>query len=94
MTSEEAKQKVSSCERDIRNAYNGLWGSAKELGNAGCYVAQRAKSRIEDEAYRNTLIKVGLSVLVIIFGVILCMASHPGWGSLLVIGGIVLACKW
>lgn len=90
MTSEEARQKVRSCERDIKSAYSGLWGSAKEVGTVGYNAALRDKGRIEAEASRNTMTKVGLSVLVIVFGFILCCASHPGWGVLLIIAGGVL----
>ncbi len=91
MTSEEARQKVSSCERDINSAYSGMWGSAKEVGTAGYNAALREKNRIVEDASRNTMIKVGLSVLVAVFGLILCGASHPGWGILLIIVGAALA---
>ena len=91
MTSEEARKKVSSCERDIKSAYRGLWGSAKEVGTTGYNAALRDKVRIEEDASHNTMTRVGLSVLVIVFGFILCVASHPGWGVLLIIVGGVLA---
>lgn len=92
MTSEEAIQKIISCESNIKSAYNGLWSAAKEVGITGCDAALREKNRIENAALGDTIRRVVVSSLPLqLFGIILCIMSLSYMGVFIVIVGIIVA---
>lgn len=80
MTSEEARQRLDVCENQITGAYSNLHSAARNTGLSAVQAAA-AKTR------RNTL----LALLISLFGLILCFASHPVYGILLIIAGIAAA---
>lgn len=80
MTSQEARQQVEACERQITDAYSNLRDAVRSVGSS---TTQAASSK----ATTNTLLPLIISVL----GIILFFSSHPVWGVLLIIAGIVIA---
>lgn len=84
MTSQEARQQVDACEHQITGTYSNLRNAARSMGSS---AAQAASSKTST----STL----LPLIISLFGLILCFASHPIWGILLgillIIVGIVIA---
>lgn len=80
MTSQEARQQVYACENQITGTYSNLRDAARSMGSS---AAQAASSKTST----STL----LPLIISLFGLILCFASHPVWGILLIIVGIVIA---
>ena len=80
MTSKEAIQQVDACERQINVIYSKLLDDARSMGSS----AEREQSNI-------TTIKWRRQLIISLIGLIVCFASSPVWGSVLIIGGIFLA---
>lgn len=91
MTSQEAKQQVDACERQIMLAYNDMKSAARDVGSASYSAASREKARIENDANGTTSMNTMLSLLISLVGIILFLVSDPVWGILLFIVGIVVA---
>ena len=80
MTSQEAKQQINACESQIIGTYSNLRDAARGMGAS---AVQAASSK--------TTMCTMLPLIISLFGLILCFASHPVWGILLIIVGIVIA---
>ena len=80
MTSQEARQQLNSCESQITGTYSNLRDVARSMGSS---AAQAASSK--------TTTSTLLPLIISLFGLFLCFASHPVWGVILIIGGIVIA---
>ena len=80
MTSQEARQQLNACESQITGTYSNLRDAARSMGSS---AAQAASSK--------TTMSTLLPLIISLFGLILCSASHPGWGVILIIVGIVIA---
>lgn len=81
MTSQEARQKVNTCENQITSTYSNLCSAAR---NVGASASQAASS----EMTKSTLFPLIISVL----GLILCLALHlVVLGVVLIIVGIFIA---
>lgn len=80
MTSQEARQQLNACERQITGTYSNLRDAARSMGSN---AVQAASSKTAMSTIRPLIISL--------FGLILCFASHPVWGILPIIVGIVIA---
>lgn len=81
MTSQEARQQLNACESQITGTYSNLRDAARSMGSS---AAQEASSK--------TTMSTLLPLIISLFGLILCFASsHPVWGVILIIVGIVIA---
>ncbi len=80
MTSQEARQQVEACECQITDAYSNLRDAVRSVGSS---ATQAASSK--------TTTSTLMPLIISLFGLILCFASHPVWGILLIILGIVIA---
>ncbi len=80
MTSQEARQQVDACERQITGTYSNLRDAARSMGSS----AVQAQSS-------STTTKTMLPLIISLIGLFLCFASHPVWGVLLIIAGIFFA---
>lgn len=80
MTSQEARQQLDACESQITGTYSNLRDAARSMGSS---AAQAASSK--------TTMSTLLPLIISLFGLILCSASHPVWGVILIIVGIVIA---
>ena len=85
MTSQEAKQQLNACESQITGTYSNLRDAARSMGSS---ASQAASSK--------TTMSTLLPLIISLFGLILCFASHPVWGVILIgviliIVGIVIA---
>ena len=80
MTSQEARQQLDACERQITGTYSNLRDAARSMGSN---AVQAASSK--------TTMSTIWPLIISLFGLILCFASHPVWGILLIIVGIVIA---
>ena len=80
MTSQEARQQLNACESQITGTYSNLRDTARSMGSS---TAQAASGK--------TAMSILLPLIISLFGLILCFASHPVWGVILIIVGIVIA---
>lgn len=80
MTSQEARQQVDTCERQITGTFSNLKGAARSMGSS----AVQAQSS-------NTTTKTMLPLIISLIGLFLCIASHPVLGVLAIIAGIFFA---
>lgn len=80
MTSQEARQQVDACEDQITSTYLNLRDAAKSMG----------LSAVQAQSSRTTIITM-LPLSISLIGLILCFASHPVWGVILIIAGIFFA---
>lgn len=80
MTSQEARQQLNACESQITGTYSNLRDAARSMGSS---ASQAASS--------NTTMSTLLPLIISLFGLFLCFASHPVWGVILIIVGIVIA---
>jgi len=80
MTSQEARQQLNACESQITGTYSNLRDAARSMGSS---AAQAASSK--------TTMSTLWPLIISLFGLILCFASHPVWGVILIIVGIVIA---
>lgn len=80
MTSQEARQQLNACESQITGTYSNLCDAARSMGSS---AAQAASSK--------TTMSTLLPLIISLFGLILCFASHPIWGVIFIIVGIVIA---
>lgn len=80
MTSQEARQQINACEKQITGTYSNLHDVARSMGSS---AVQAASSKTTT----STILPLNISL----FGLFLCFASHPVWGILLIIVGIVTA---
>ena len=80
MTSQEARQQLDACESQITGTYSNLRDAARSMGSS---AAQAASSK--------TTMSTLLPLIISLFGLILCSASHPVGGVDLIIVGIVIA---
>lgn len=83
MTLQEARQQVDACERQITGTYSNLLAAARSMGSS---AVQAASSKTT----ASTMLPL---IILSLFGLILCIASHPFWGIVLIIGGIAIAYK-
>lgn len=79
MTSQEAIQQLNACESQITGTYYDLCVAARSMGSS---AAQAASSK--------TTMSTLLPLIISLCGLILCFASHPVWGVILIIVGIVI----
>lgn len=79
MTSQEARQQLDACESQITGTYSNLRDAARNMGSS---AAQAASSK--------TTMSTLLPFIISLFGLFLS-ASHPFWGIILIIMGIVIA---
>lgn len=79
MTSQEARQQLDACESQITGTYSNLRDAARNMGSS---AAQAASSK--------TTMSTLLPLIIPLFGLFLS-ASHPFWGIILIIMGIVIA---
>ena len=79
MTSQEARQQLNACESQITGTYSNLRDAARSMGASASQAASR-----------KTTMSTLLPLIISLFGLILCFASHPG-GVILIIVGIVIA---
>ena len=79
MTSQEARQQLNACESQITGTYSNLRDAARSMGAS---ASQAASSK--------TAMSTLLPLIISLFGLILCL-SHPVWGVILIIVGIVIA---
>ena len=79
MTSQEARQQLDACESQITGTYSNLRDAARNMGSS---AAQAASSK--------TTMSTLLPLIISLFGLFLS-ASHPFWGIILIIMGIVIA---
>ena len=80
MTSQEARQQLNACESQITGTYSNFRDTARSMGASASQAAS-------DKTTRSTLLRLIISLI----GLILCFASHPVWGVILIIVGIVIA---
>lgn len=80
MTSQEARQQLNACESQITGTYSNLRDAARSMGSS---ASQAASSK--------TTMSTLLPLIISLFGLILCFASHSVWGVILIIVGIVIA---
>lgn len=80
MTSQEARQQLDACESQITGTYSNLRDAARSMGSS---ATQAASSK--------TTTSTLLPLIISLFGLISCFASHPVWGVILIIVGIVIA---
>ena len=80
MTSQEARQQLNACESQITGTYSNLRDAARSMGSS---ASQAASSK--------TTMSTLLPLIISLFGLILCFTSHPVWGVILIIVGIVIA---
>ena len=80
MTSQEARQQLNACESQITGTYSNLRDAARSMGSS---ASQAASSK--------TTMSTLLPLIISLFGLILCFPSHPVWGVILIIVGIVIA---
>lgn len=69
MTSEEARLQVDTCEKQVLEAYNSLWHSARSV----------APAAIEAQTKRKTN-RIMFALVIALVGVVIWLASHPFWG--------------
>lgn len=81
MTSQEAREQLNVCESQITGTYSNLRNTARSMGSSAVKAAS-------GETTKDTLLPL---IILSIFGLMLCIASHPAWGILLIIVGIVIA---
>ena len=79
MTSQEARQQLDACESQITDTYSNLRDAARSMGAS---ASQAASS--------NTTMFTLLPLIISLFGLFLS-ASHPFWGIILIIMGVVIA---
>ena len=79
MTSQEARQQVDSCERQITGTYSTLLDAAKSMGSS---AAQAASSKTTKSTF--------LPLIISLVGLLFCSSSTV-FGILLIIAGIVIA---
>ena len=80
MTSQEARQQLNVCESKITGTHSSLCNTARSIGAS---AAQTAASK--------TTINTLLPLIISLLGLILCIASHPIWGIIVIIVGIIIA---
>lgn len=80
MTLQEASQQLNVCESQITGTYSNLCDAARSMGSS---AAQAASSK--------TTMSTLLPLIISLFGLILCCASHPVWGVILIMVGIAIA---
>ena len=80
MTSQEAWQQISECEKKIKDNYSNLCNAANSMG-----------TNVHDAALATTEKSTLLPLIISLAGLVLCFASHPFWGVILIIAGIVCA---
>lgn len=80
MTSQEARQQLNACENQIAGTYGNLRDAARSMGSSAVKAAS-------GKTMRCTL----LPLIISLFGIILCLVSHPVWGAVVIIAGIVIA---
>lgn len=79
MTSQEARKEIDDCESQIEGTYNSLRHAARNMG-----------SSVTEAIKQSTLIRTLWPLVISLVGLILT-ASHPFWGWVLIIGGILAA---
>ena len=80
MTSQEAWQQISECEKQIKDKYSDLCNAAKSMGK-----------NVKDAAWATTAKNTLLPLIISLVGSAICFASHPFWGVILIIAGIACA---
>lgn len=81
MTSNEARQKIDACERQIVGAYSGLKDSARQVGSSAASSASSA-----------TLMKTLLPLILCLIGVI-CFTGSWFLGIVFIAAGIFISVK-
>ena len=80
MTSQEARQKVDSCEQQITSTYSNLLNAAKSMGSS---ASQAASSKTTKSTF--------LPLIISLIGLIFSFSHIPVFGIILIIAGIVVA---
>ena len=83
MTSQEARQQIDACERQITGAYSNLEDAARSMGEV-----------VVEEAASNTTKKTMMPLIISLIGLILVLTQDLGAGMLgviMIIVGIVVA---
>lgn len=91
MTTDEAKQNVNACEREIKSAYDQLVSNARDIASSGYNAAVDERKNIISEANRSTTIATLLSLTISVFGILLCIFGFYGMGVICIIAGSIVA---
>lgn len=82
MTSQEARQQLNICESKITGTYSSLLDAARSIGSSATHTGAS-----------KTTMSTLLPLIISLYGLILCIVSHPVWGIIVIIVGIVIAYK-
>lgn len=87
MTVDEARQNISTCEAEIKSAYQDLLRESREVSSKGMSTVWKQKTDAENAAQAKNVALVVMALLAIVIGIILSVSSHPVLGFLIAVAG-------